>query len=151
MATDPAPSMEALCRNLSEHVMGAALCAEQIISSVHELLGCPAHENGNGRRGASPQERPLVDESTLSVTWRGRTAHLGHTQPYLLLARLTRNANRYAEHLDLLQEIWDDEFTDAAALRAGMNRLRTKLRRAGMADLADAIVGHQGRYMLDLT
>jgi hypothetical protein len=36
-------------------------------------------------------------------------------------------------------------------LRKGVQRLRHRLRRGGMADLAKAIIGHRGRYMLDLS
>ena len=94
--------------------------------------------------------RPLMDESTLSMMWHGKTLHLGNTQGFWLLTRLVRCANRYVTHVDLLREIWDDEFADTGALRAGIRRLRLKLRRGGMADLAGAIIGHHGRYMLDL-
>ncbi len=100
------------------------------------------------RRLAQP--RPLVDEATLSVLWRGQALHLGHSKGFWVLARLARRVNQYVTHSDLLQEIWDDEFADTERLRAGMKRLRGKLRQGGMADLADAITGHHGRYMLDL-
>ena len=96
------------------------------------------------------ESRPLLDEATLSVIWRGKTLHLGHSKGFWLLASLARRVNQYVTHLDLLREIWDDEFADAQLLRAGMKRLRNRLRQGGMADLAEALIGHHGCYMLDL-
>lgn len=154
MTTEPDRRLDVLCRQLTENIMGAALCAQEIASIVREACsgdGCSCgREHAHPRRDKSVPGRPLLDEATLSVVWNGRLLHLGHTQGFWLLARLARSANQYVTHLDLLQEIWDDEFTDTAVLRAGVRRLRTKLRRGGMGDLADAIVGHHGRYMLSL-
>lgn len=155
MTTDPDRSLDVLCRQLTESIMGAVLCAQEIATIVRETRygdGRPCvTENGHQRRENTPLGRPFLDEPTLSVVWNGKMLHLGHTQGFWLLARLTRSANQYVTHLDLIQEIWDDDFTDTTVLRAGMRRLRTKLRRGGMGDLADSIVGHHGRYMLDLT
>jgi hypothetical protein len=146
--------LDVLCKRLSENVMGAALCANEIIAIVHELNGDGGVRTVNGVAGhpdeKPPALRPLLDESTLSVVWNGIVLPLGHTQAFWLLARLTRSVNQYVTHVDLLQEIWDDEFTDAATLRAAVRRLRKKLRGGGMSDLASAIVGHSGRYMLNL-
>jgi DNA-binding response OmpR family regulator len=155
MTTELDRRMDVLCRQLTENIMGAALCAQELASIVREASGgdgrSSSRDNGHEHRAKVVLGRPLLDEATLSVVWDGRILHLGHTQGFWLLARLTRSANQYVTHLDLLQEIWDDEFTDTAVLRAGVRRLRTKLRRGGMGDLADAIVGHHGRYMLTLT
>jgi hypothetical protein len=76
---------------------------------------------------------------------------LGYTIEFRLLAHLARRANRYVTHVDLLADIWDDDLADTSLLRAGIQRLKTKLRRGGMADLADAVMGCKGRYILDLT
>jgi DNA-binding response OmpR family regulator len=131
--------------------MGAALCAKELASLVRELHDLPpARANGQAVRSGGTVGRPILDEATLSVVWNGRALHLGHTQGFWLLARLARSTNQYVTHLDLIQEIWDDDFTDTTVLRAGVRRLRIKLRRGGMGDLADAIVGHHGRYMLSL-
>jgi DNA-binding response OmpR family regulator len=155
MTTDPDSRLDVLCRQLTENIMGAALCAQEIATIVRETHfgGGPPRvsENGHHPRERAPLGRPLLDEATLSVVWNGRMLHLGHTHGFWLLARLARSANRYVTHLDLLQDVWDDECTETTALRAGVRRLRIKLRRGGMGDLADAIVGHHGRYMLNLT
>jgi DNA-binding response OmpR family regulator len=154
MTTEPGRRLDVLCRQLTENIMGAALCAQEIATIVREThcgdgRSCGS-ENGHQRRERISPGRPLMDEPTLSVVWNGRMLHLGHTQGFWLLSRLTRSANQYVTHLDLIQEIWDDDFTDTTVLRAGVRRLRNKLRRGGMGDLADAIVGHHGRYMLNL-
>jgi DNA-binding response OmpR family regulator len=154
MTTDPDSRLDVLCRQLTENIMGAALCAQEIAALVrekHDDKGRPnVHGNGQRRNEQGVLHRPLLDEPTLSVVWNGSMLHLGHTQGYWLLARLARSANRYVTHLDLLQDVWDDESADTTVLRAGVRRLRVKLRGGGMGDLADAIVGHHGRYMLNL-
>jgi DNA-binding response OmpR family regulator len=141
-----------LSRQLDECLMSAALCAKELGAIAH--AEADRHDGGNGqtRRPMSSENsvRPLMDESTLSVMWHDKTLHLGNTQGFWLLTRLLRCANRYVTHVDLLREIWDDEFADTGLLRAGIQRLRVKLRRGGMADLAGAITGHNGRYMLNL-
>ncbi len=155
MITDPDHRLDVLCRQLTENLMGAALCAKEIATIVREMRdgGAPSagSTNGQHRGGRDTPGRPLLDEATLSVVWNGKVLRLGHTQGFWLLTRLARSANRYVTHLDLIQDIWDDDLTDTTVLRAGVRRLRIKLRRGGMGDLADAIVGHHGRYMLDLT
>ncbi len=157
MTPEKVRKLSILSRQLSESLMRAALCTKEISEIARDETDAAADgrpdANGNGRRrsGVKTQQRPLLDEATLSVIWRGRTLHLGHTQGFWLLARLARCPNQYITHLDLLQEIWDDEFADTALLRAGVRRLRVKLRQGGMGDLADAIAGHRGRYMLNLS
>ncbi len=157
MTPEKVRKLNLLSRQLTEGLMSAALCAKEISEIARDELdddadGRPAaNVDGHRRNGVKTQQRPLLDEATLSVIWRGRTLHLGHTQGFWLLARLARCPNRYVTHVDLLQEIWDDEFADTTVLRAGVQRLRVKLRQGGMGDLADAIAGHSGRYMLSLS
>ena len=156
MTPEKARKLNLLSRQLTESLMSAALCANEIgeiaRDEIDDHAGGRPSANGSGHRrnGLKTPQRPLLDETTLSVIWGGKSLHLGHTQGFWLLARLARCPNRYITHLDLLQEIWDDEFADTALLRAGMRRLRMKLRQGGMGDLADAIAGHRGRYMLNL-
>lgn len=153
MAIDRERQLEALCRQLNENLMSAALCVKEIIDVVQTMRDGPSPTNvtPNGQhRGRKGSDRPLLDEATLSVVWHGNMIHLGHTQSFWLLARLARSANQYVTHLDLIEDIWDNNLTDTAVLRAAIRRLRQKLRRGGMGELADGIVGHHGRYMLDL-
>jgi len=151
MTPENVRKLHLLNRQLTEHVMSAAICAKEIGVIANTLgddsRGGTPGANGNGR---PIPLRPLVDEATLSVLWRNKMLDLGNTIEFRLLAHLARRVNQYVPHVDLLEEIWDDNFADAALLRAGMQRLRKKLCRGGMADLADAILGCKGRYMLDL-
>ena len=157
MTPDDVRKLVVLSRQLTENLMSAALCAKEfstiVCSETSDYRDGKAVANGNCQYPKPVQDhsRPLMDESTLSVIWQGKTRHLGHTQGYWLLARLARRVNQYVTHLDLLREIWDDEFADTSLLRSGVQRLRAKLRDGGMADLARAITGHHGRYMLDLS
>ena len=145
-----------LSRQLTENLMSAAICAKEIsiitqsLADAFSSRSTPPGGNGSQVHETSTETRPLLDETTLSVIWRGKTLHLGHSKGFWLLARLARRANQYVTHLDLLREIWDDEFADAQLLRAGMKRLRNRLRQGGMVDLAEALIGHHGRYMLDM-
>jgi DNA-binding response OmpR family regulator len=153
MTHEEVRQLNILSRQLIEILMSASLCAKKISEITHtQNEGSPgANGNGHGHNGSTSEHRPFLDEETLSVTWKSRTVHLGHTQGFWLLARLARRPNQYVTHLELLREFWDDEFADTCILRAGVQRLRRKLRRGGMIDLASAITGHHGRYMLDLT
>lgn len=154
MSIDRERQLEVLCRQLNESIMRAALCVNKIATIVQAMGdgGARLNATSNGRQGERRgTDRPLLDEATLSVVWQGRMIHLGHTQAFWLLARLARSVNQYVTHPDLIQEIWDNDLTDTAAVRSGVRRLRIKLRRGGMGDLAEAIAGHNGRYMLDLT
>ncbi len=153
MTAEQIRRLAVLSRQLTESLMHAALCANEITELAQASATIPrphaTGRNGHQRNGKAPPH-PFVDEATLSVTWRGKTLHLGHIKGFWLLARLARRANQYVTHADLLPEIWDDELADTELVRAGMKRLRGKLRRGGMADLAEALTGHHGRYMLDL-
>ena len=157
MTAEDVRKLTLLSRQLTENLMSAALCAKEVDAIAqaevnHRSDGTTA-TNDNGQRPKPAQENflPLMEESTLSVIWRAGRLRLGHTQGYWLLARLLRRVNHYVTHADLMAEIWDDEFADTSLLRAGVQRLRVKLRLGGMADLARAITGHHGRYMLDMS
>ena len=156
MTPENVRKLKLLSSQLTESLMNAALCAKEIgeiaRAEIDDARGRPgANGNGGRRNSANAEQRPLLDEATLSVIWKGKTLHLGHTQGFWLLARLARCPNHYITHVDLLEEIWEDDFTDTSVLRAGVQRLRVKLRRGGMGDLANAIAGHRGRYMLNLS
>ena len=155
MTPDKVRRLDALASQLSEALMTAAICAQeihalvrtQIDSETHIGLGCIA--NGSAHF-AQDKQRPLLDESTLSVIWNDKKLHLGHTLAYRLLARLARCPNQYVTHLDLIRDVWDDDDLATATIRSLVRELRRKLRSGGMTDLATAIRGHNGRYILML-
>ena len=148
--------LHVLSRHLTESLMRAALCAKEIgeIAQAQSADGhvCTpdANGNGHGRNGSRSRPRPLLDESTLSVIWKERSLHLGHTRSFRLLARLARSPGQYVTHLDLLEEVWDDEDKATATIRSVVRHLRRQLCNGGMKELASGIRGHNGRYILDV-
>jgi hypothetical protein len=92
----------------------------------------------------------LVDPALLSVTFRGRSCFLGNSLPFRFFARLARRPNVYISHDELLSDVWLGP-RSGSAIRSVVKTLRTKLRRAGMGDLADAIDGTvPGHYAIKL-
>jgi len=156
MTPDKARRLDTLTNQLAETLMTAAICAQEIRAAVRAEFDDDVHADSSrhviGLAQSQPHHgsRPLLDESTLCVIWKGRTLHLGHTLSFRFLGRLARRPNQYVTHLDLLRDVWDDEYLGTTVLRAVVQRLRIKLRKGGMGDLAAAIRGHNGRYMLDL-
>lgn len=148
--------LHVLSRQLTENLMSAALCAKEIdqiaqAQAADGHVGAPgANSNGQKRNGAQPRPRPLLDEATLSVLWKGKSLHLGHTLSFHLLARLARSPRQYVTHLDLLQEVWDNKDKATATIRSVVRHLRRQLCDGGMKELARALRGHNGRYILDL-
>jgi hypothetical protein len=156
MTQDKIHHLDALAKQLAETLMTAVLCTREIGEVVRADLdsdltgGSRRPQAGLPGNGSNHRERPLLDESTLCVFWKGKRLHLGHTRCYWLLARLARRSGQYVTHLDLLRDVWDDEELATATIRSLVRRLRVKLRRGGMGDLATAIQGHNGRYILNL-
>jgi DNA-binding response OmpR family regulator len=156
MTPDKVRRLNSLASQLTEALMTAAICAQEIHAVVRTEADGDAHTeldcctNGLAPCLAHHKQRPLLDESTLSVNWKGKTLHLGHTLKYRLLERLARRPNQYVTHLDLLRDVWDDRRVETATIRSLVGALRGKLRHGGMTDLATAIRGHNGRYILDL-
>lgn len=156
MTPEKARRLNMLSKQLSENLMSAAFCAKEIDEIAHaELDGdhdANPGANGAGQKRGEPchMRRPLLDESTLSVIWKDKTLHLGHTRSFWLLARLARRPGQYVTHLDLLRDVWDDADRTTATIKSLVRRLRAKLHQGGMGDLAAAILGHNGHYMLNL-
>ena len=152
MKSNKAQRIIQLTNQLAETLMTAAICAQEIRSEIHDELdtqtiGPNGHraQSGNGH-----SSRPLLDQSTLSVIWNGKSLHLGHTRAFWLLDRLSRHPNQYVPHLDLLRDVWDNEELASGTIRSVVRHLKRQLEDAGMVELASAICGHKGRYILRL-
>ncbi|WP_437225965.1 winged helix-turn-helix domain-containing protein [Planctomicrobium sp. SH661] len=92
----------------------------------------------------------LFDMEMLTVTYQEKSCFLGNTLPFRFFVRLARRPNIYVTHEDLLTDVWDGVRTDEA-IRSVVKTLRSKLREADMASLADAIDGAvPGHYALKL-
>jgi DNA-binding response OmpR family regulator len=156
MTPDKARRLDALAGQLAEALMTAAICAQEIQAEVRTEFDRDGYteldRRTTGLAGgfAHDKQRPLLDDSTLSVIWKGKALHLGHTLAFRLLARLARHPNQYVTHVDLLRDVWDDDDLASATIRSLVRELRRKLCSGGMTDLAAAIRGHNGRYILAL-
>jgi len=155
MDQEKAHRLDRLTGQLAEMLMTAAICVEEIRNVVRtEIDAVTGQGECVGRRPKSNEltakPRPLLSESTLSVTWNGRSLRFGHTLAYRLLERLARRPNQYVTHLDLLHDVWDDEELATATIRSVVRHLRRRLREGGMTELAEAIKGHNGRYILEI-
>jgi DNA-binding response OmpR family regulator len=145
-----------LTNQLAETLMTAAICAEEIRTEIHAELDVTDTNTGCGwgettlPNSSGVSRRPILDQSTLCVQWNAKSLHLGHTRAFWLLARLSRRPNQYVTHLDLLHDVWDDESLSAATIRSVVRHLRRRLCDGGMSELAAAIHGHNGRYILSL-
>lgn len=97
------------------------------------------------------QAVPIADPTRFSIIYRGKACYLGYTLPFRLFARLVRRPNVYFKNEALLADVWGDD-RSPEAIRSVVKILRSRLRRAGMKDLADAIDGSEpGHYALKLS
>ena len=93
----------------------------------------------------------IVDQGHLSVAYHGKTCFLGSSLPFRFLAYLAGRPNIYVTYTDLLEEVWLGCKRSDAAVRSTAKVLRSKLRRAGLGDLAEAIDGSEpGHFALKL-
>ena len=140
-----------LAAQLIETLMTAAICAEEIRAAVDAEHDGNSHAVARSFPGLKPNgQRPLLDDSTLCVIWKGRSLRLGHTMAFRVLERLSRRPNQFVTHHDLLQDVWEDDLLELATIRSTVRHLRRRLRDGGMEELATAIRGHNGRYILEL-
>ena len=138
--------------------MTAALCADELRAVVRNEGGSHSGWSPDALVSSSfadhtrvpSRQRPILDESTMCAIWNGRSVHLGHTVAFRFLRRLARCPNQYVEHLTLLHDVWENEDLSLATVRSTARHLRRKLIDGGMDDLAAAIRGHNGRYILYL-
>ncbi|MBK9118141.1 MAG: winged helix-turn-helix transcriptional regulator [Phycisphaerales bacterium] len=151
MNADKLQRLAVLSTQLAETLMTAAICANEIRALVRGELDAQA---ARGRRLPTnePQSaaRPLVDDSTFTVSWGGRTCPLRHTVLFRLAARLARHPNQYISADQLLHDVWEQGVKSGDTIRSAVHRLRQRFDRAGMHDLAAAIHGTGGRYGLIL-
>ena len=151
MTTQQAERLDRLTSQLAEKLMTAVICADEIRSTIRAEIELALNNGSNERHWeAMTSRRPLLDQSTFSVLWRNQRLRLGHTRQFWLLHRLAQCPNQYVTHLDLLHDVWDSEELTTATIRSVVRHLRCQLRGGGMGDLADAIHGHHGHYVLTL-
>ena len=114
-----------------------------------EAAGALANLLGSDEDPALLFSRPIVDSAAMTVTWQGRTCSLGSTVLFRLMERLARRPNQYIPYDRLTSDVWDGCRSDDA-VRAAAARLRCRLKKARMPNLAKAIRGTGGHYGLIL-
>lgn len=131
-----------LATQLSETLMTAAIFTGEIRTILQSELDNPATVRPSRSREATLRDglhrRPLVDNSTLSVFWQGKTCLLRNTILFRLAARLTRQPNQYITAGQLLSDVWEGGVKSPDTIRSAVRHLRQRLNRAGMDDLAAA-------------
>jgi DNA-binding response OmpR family regulator len=143
-----------LAEQLSEALMTAAICADEIRAVLRtELDGHNPlrwRQSRDGKHRNPRPQRPLVDSSTFSVFWAGKTCPLRRTILFRLAERLARQPNQYITADQLLRDVWEGGIKSPETIRSAVRHLRQRLSSAGMEDLAAAIHGTGGRYGLML-
>lgn len=136
-----------LTSQLAERLMTASICADEIRST---LLAASSNSEALDRRilEAPSNMRPVLDQSTFSVIWRGKKVEIGHNRSFWILRRLAQSPNQYVTHLDLLHDVWDSDDKTTATIRSAVRHLRGWLKKNGLRDLAEAICGQPGHYIL---
>jgi DNA-binding response OmpR family regulator len=156
MTSEKVHRLAHLANQLAETIMTAAIGVEELRAIIRAEPGDDGHvrrgRSNDGSLSNSPVagERPIVDHSTLTVTWAGKSCHLGYTILFRLADRISRRPNQYVTAEQLLREVWDDGLRSPDTIRSTVRRLRDRLSHAGMQDLAAAIRGRGGRYGLIL-
>lgn len=82
--------------------------------------------------------RFAVDGATFSVSDGTRVCELGNTVCFRFFEYLAREPNRYFTRSQLLAAVWDGQRRAVTTIRSAVFSLRSRLRTAGMDDLADA-------------
>ncbi len=92
---------------------------------------------------------PLVfDRDRLAVTWREHSCVLGASKGFAILERLARRPGAYVPDDELIDEAWGSART-YSTLRSEICRLRRRLRRGGLGELAARIDGGmRGHYRI---
>lgn len=95
--------------------------------------------------GNDSDGHPIIDRTTFTVHWGGKSCFLGNTLPFKLFERLARRPNQLVPCDQLLDDVWQC-CRSRDAMRSVVKVLRQKLSQAGMEDLAVAIDGTTARH-----
>jgi DNA-binding response OmpR family regulator len=154
MILEQAQRLVDLTEQLSEALMAAAICADDIRAILRAELDGRNPVQWKRSQNTKPRNpvprRPLVDSSTFSVFWGGKTCPLRRTILVRLAERLARQPNQYITADQLLRDVWEGGIKSPETIRSAVRHLRQRLSGAGMKDLAAAIHGTGGRYGLIL-
>ena len=131
MILEQAQRLADLTEQLSEALMTAATCADEIRAILRAELD--GHNPARWGRSQNPKprspsrQRPLVDSSTFSVFWAGKTWPLRRTILFRLAERLTRQPKQYVRAGQHLRDVWDGGVTLPDTIRSAVRHLRDRL------------------------
>lgn len=130
--------------NVLEQAMNL-ICEEFNLDPLTYLQTRPLAQEAN----ASTQHL-FIDKAMLSVSFAGKSCFLGNTLPFKFLCTLARRPYSYVSYEQLLEEVWACQVSDGA-IRTVAKNLRNLLRKAGLAEVANAVDGSvYGHYILKL-
>ena len=136
-------------RSLATELHTVAARVENVISAIETRDHSDA-ELGRDINIVAPLT--LIDRTTFTVAWNGKSCYLGCTIQFRLIESLARHANRLVAHQTLLDGVWHGP-RSGSAIRNAVASLRSKLVAAEMPDLASAIDsrtrGHLGLMLRD--
>ena len=92
------------------------------------------------------QARPRIDSRTFTIEYNGSSCRLGNGLLWEFFRRLMRSPGIYVPQEALVAEVWQGRWVTDNAVRSVAARLRSRLRTAGMPDLAFAIDGAEPRH-----
>jgi DNA-binding response OmpR family regulator len=119
---------------------------EEIIDDVTANLGrSPESFHLSIAAGNESGGHPIIDRTTFTVHWGGKSCFLGNTLPFKFLERLARRPNQLVPYDQLLDDVWQC-CRSREAMRSVVKVLRQKLGQAGMENLAVAIDGMTPRH-----
>lgn len=119
-----------------------------IVTTLIDELAYAPPDSSSRTNPAAPTLPLSIDRARLAVTWRDRSCVLGTSKGFLILERLARRPGAYIPDDVLIDEAWGGVRT-YSTLRSEICRLRRRLRRGGLAELAARIDGGMhGHYRL---
>lgn len=123
---------------------------ERAIDGLSCVLEIEEQSDDNFNQKVKQELAPRADRETLSIVWKNKSCFLGNTLLFLFFERLALSPNRYVSHVDLLEDVWGGE-REPSTIRGVAKRLRDRLQKEGMGQLAEAIDGNvRGYYGLKL-
>ena len=144
-----------ILKSLAEAQAATITLMEKVLALMTEELALDPFTYWKSHRSPSASDDRhkdfLFDLEMLTINFQGKKCFFGNTLPFRLFVRLARRPNTYVRYDDLLAEVWDAARTNEA-IRSVVKTLRSKLRAAKMAALAEAIDGSvPGHYGLRLS
>ena len=95
-------------------------------------------------------EKPLACMDTFTIYSGAMDCPLGNTKEFRFAWLLVHNAPNYVSYNEFAEFVWDDDLYDPHLIKNMKLRLKRKLQKAGMGDLAERIESTPQNYRLRL-